>query len=99
MKTIMRNLTGVLLVAAAALGTARPQSATQELRLSDIKAQQPREAVIASAPCPETIRSRRSEDEVNMIRHETKRPHRTQDPLLQMYWLGWLAQTGRPCLQ
>ena len=31
MKTIMRNLTGVLLVAAAALGTARPQSATQEL--------------------------------------------------------------------
>jgi hypothetical protein len=51
MKTIMRNLTGVLLVAAAALGTAGPQSATQELRLSDIKAQQPREAIIASAPC------------------------------------------------
>jgi hypothetical protein len=51
MKTIMRNLTGALLVATAALGTGWPQGATQELRLSDIRAQQPQETVFASAPC------------------------------------------------
>jgi hypothetical protein len=48
---IMRNLTGALLVAAAALGTGRPQSAAQEIRLSDIRAQQPPETIYASAPC------------------------------------------------
>jgi hypothetical protein len=51
MKTIMRNLTGALFVAAVALGTARPQSAAQEIRLSDIRAQQPPESIYASAPC------------------------------------------------
>ena len=47
MKTIMRNLTGTILVTAAALGTGRPQ----ELRLIDIRAQQPQETIVASAPC------------------------------------------------
>jgi hypothetical protein len=52
MKTIMRNLTGATLVAAAALGTGRPQSAPQGIRLSDIRAQQPPETIYASAPVP-----------------------------------------------
>jgi hypothetical protein len=52
MKTIMRNLTGATLVAAAALGIGRPQgAAAQEIRLSDIRAQQPQETIYASAPC------------------------------------------------
>jgi hypothetical protein len=52
MKTIMRNLTGATLVAAAALGMGRPQGgAAQEIRLSDIRAQQPQETIYASAPC------------------------------------------------
>jgi hypothetical protein len=51
MKTFMRNLTGALFVAAAALGTARPQSAAQEISLSYIRAQQPPESIYASVPC------------------------------------------------
>jgi hypothetical protein len=51
MKSIVRCLTGALLVAAAALGTGRPQSADHELRLSEIRAQQPQEAIFASAVC------------------------------------------------
>jgi hypothetical protein len=51
MKTIVRYIAGALLVAAAALGTGRPQSADHELRLSDIRAQQPQEAIFASAVC------------------------------------------------
>jgi hypothetical protein len=51
MKTIMRNLTGATLVAAAALGMGRPQGAAQEIRLSDIRAQQPQETIYASALC------------------------------------------------
>lgn len=52
MKTIMRSLTGAALVAAAALGMGRPQgAAAQEIRLSDIRAQQPQETIYASAPC------------------------------------------------
>lgn len=51
MKTIMRNLAGALLAAAAALGTGQPQSTAHELRLSDIRAQQPQETIYASAPC------------------------------------------------
>lgn len=47
MKTIMRNLTGTILVTAAVLGTGR----SQELRLNDIKAQQSQETIVASAPC------------------------------------------------
>jgi hypothetical protein len=51
MKTIMKNLTGALLVAAAALATAQPQSAARELSISDIKAQWPPEAIFASDFC------------------------------------------------
>jgi len=52
MKTIMKNLTGALVIAAAALGTAWPQSASHDLRLSDIEAKQPsREAILDSALC------------------------------------------------
>jgi hypothetical protein len=51
LKTILRNLTGAMLVAAAALGMGRPQGAAQEISLSDIKAQQPQETIYASAPC------------------------------------------------
>ena len=51
MKTIMRNLTGTVLVVAAVLGTGPTQSTAQEIRLSDIRAQQPQEAIYASAPC------------------------------------------------
>jgi len=51
MKTITRNLTGALFFAAAGLGTARPQSAAQEIHLSDIRAQQSQESIFASAPC------------------------------------------------
>jgi hypothetical protein len=51
MKTTMKNLTGALLIAVAALGTARPQSTAPELRLSDIRVQQPQETIFASAPC------------------------------------------------
>jgi hypothetical protein len=59
MKTIMWNLTGALLVTAATLGTGRPQSAPQEIRLSDIRAQQPRETIFASAPCQRVRESKR----------------------------------------
>ncbi len=55
MMTIMRNLTGALLAAAAALGTGRPQSASQELSLSDIRAQWPQETVFASALCQRAL--------------------------------------------
>jgi hypothetical protein len=65
MKTIMRNLTGATLVAAAALGMARPQSAAQEIRLSDIRAQQPPETIYASAPCQRVRESPR-----HMIAHK-----------------------------
>lgn len=51
MKTIMKNLTGALLVAAAALATAQPQSAARELSISDIKAQWPPSAIFASDFC------------------------------------------------
>lgn len=51
MKTILRNLTGTLLVAAAALGMGRPQSTAQEIRLRDLRAQQPQEVIYASALC------------------------------------------------
>jgi hypothetical protein len=51
MKTIMRSLTGATLVAVAALGMGRPLGAAQEIRLSDIRAQQPQETIYASAPC------------------------------------------------
>ena len=50
MNTIMRYLTGALL-SAAAFGTARPQNATQEVSLNEIKAQQRPETIYASAPC------------------------------------------------
>src|ERR1700693_6060434 len=51
MRAFMRILTGGAFVAAAVLRTALPQSTTPELRLSDIKAQQPQETIFASAPC------------------------------------------------
>ena len=47
MKTIMRNLTGTILVTASVLGIGR----SQESRLSEIRAQQPQETIVASAPC------------------------------------------------
>lgn len=47
----MKNLTGALLIAAAALGTAQPQSAARELSISDTKAQWPPEAKFASDFC------------------------------------------------
>ena len=50
MKTIIGNLTGALLIAAT-LGMGRSQSAAQEIRLRNIKAQQPQETIFASAPC------------------------------------------------
>lgn len=56
MNMIMRYVTGALLIAAA---TARPQSATQEVSLSDIKTQQPQEAIVASAPCQRAIEAPR----------------------------------------
>src|SRR5579863_374769 len=59
MKTIMKNLTGALLVAAAALGMGRPQGAAQGIRLSDIRAQQPQETIYASAPCQRARESQR----------------------------------------
>jgi hypothetical protein len=51
MKAIMRNLTGAMFIAAAAIRTGFPQGAAQELRLSDLRAQQPQEAIFASVPC------------------------------------------------
>lgn len=51
MKTIMRSPNVALLVVTAALGTACTRSAAQELRLSDIKAQQPQETICSSNPC------------------------------------------------
>lgn len=51
MKTIIKNLTGSLLITAAAIGTARPQCASQDLCLSDIKAQWPEETISASDLC------------------------------------------------
>jgi hypothetical protein len=51
MKTIVKNLTRVAIVIAVALGTGWPQSTAQELRLTDLKAQQPQETIRASAPC------------------------------------------------
>lgn len=59
MKTIMRNLTGATLVAVAALGMGRPQGAAQEIRLSDIRAQQPPETIYASALCQRARESER----------------------------------------
>jgi len=55
MKTIMRNLTCTLLVAAAALGTGRTQSASRELSLTDIRAQSPQETIFASALCQHAL--------------------------------------------
>ena len=49
MMTIMRNLTGAVLITAAALGAGSQQSA--DLRLSDVKAQQPQETIFASVLC------------------------------------------------
>lgn len=54
MKTIMKNLTGALL-AAAALGSALPQSATHEPSLNHIKAQWPPETLFASALCQRAL--------------------------------------------
>jgi hypothetical protein len=51
MRTNMSNLTGAALVAAAALVMGQTQNATQELRISDIRAQQPPETIYASALC------------------------------------------------
>jgi hypothetical protein len=51
MKSILKYLTGALLVTAEAFGTALPQDASQGLRLSDIRAQQPEEKIFASALC------------------------------------------------
>lgn len=52
MKTMMRKLTGALFLTAAALGAAWPQSASRDLRLSDLKAKQlPEETIFDSAPC------------------------------------------------
>jgi hypothetical protein len=59
MKTLMRKLAGATMVVAAALGTGRPQSAAQEIRLRDIKAQQPQVAISASAPCQRARESSR----------------------------------------
>jgi hypothetical protein len=54
--TIIRNLTGALLAAAAALGTGRPQqSASHALSLSDIRAQWPQETIFASALCQRAL--------------------------------------------
>jgi len=50
-KSMIPNLAATMLVTLAALGTAQPQDAPQELRLSDIKAQQPSETIYASALC------------------------------------------------
>lgn len=50
MKTMMRYLSGAAL-AAAALGTAQPQSAARELSISDIEAQWPAETLFASDLC------------------------------------------------
>lgn len=55
MKTIMRNLTSTLLVAAAALETGRTQSASRELSLTDIRAQSPQETIFASALCQRAL--------------------------------------------
>ena len=41
----------IIIIAAAALGTAWPQSAIHDLRLRDLKAKQPPEAIFDSAPC------------------------------------------------
>lgn len=51
MQTILRNVAGAMLLAVAALRTGWPQSAGQEIRLSDIRAQQPPESIYASDPC------------------------------------------------
>jgi len=51
MQTILRNVVGAMLVAVAALRTGWPQSTAQEIRLSDIRAQQPPESIYASDPC------------------------------------------------
>ena len=59
MKTIMRSLTGALLIAAAVIVTGRTESAAQEVRLSDIRVQQPLETVYASAPCQRARESQR----------------------------------------
>ena len=59
MTMIMGNLTGAVLIAAVAFGMGRPQSAAQELSLSDIRAQQPRETIYASDPCQRAKESTR----------------------------------------
>lgn len=54
MRTNIRNLTIALLVAVAAHGTARSQSA-RELSLSDIRAQWPQETIFASSLCERAL--------------------------------------------
>jgi hypothetical protein len=51
MPTIMRNVACAMLVAVAALRTGWPQSASEELSLSDIRAQHPPESIYSSNPC------------------------------------------------
>jgi hypothetical protein len=55
MKIIMPYLICLALAITAAPGTSRPQSAAQELRLSDIRAQYPQEKIFASAPCQRAL--------------------------------------------
>jgi hypothetical protein len=59
MKVTVRNLTGALLVGVAALATGQQQAAAPELRLSDLRAQQPQEKILASAPCQRATASPR----------------------------------------
>jgi hypothetical protein len=54
MRTIIKNLTGALLIAGAALGSARSQNA-RELSLSDIRAQWPQETIFASSLCQRAL--------------------------------------------
>lgn len=51
MKTIMRNLIGLAFIAAAVVRAALTQNTTPELRLRDIKAQQPQETIYESMAC------------------------------------------------
>jgi hypothetical protein len=67
MNTIMRNVTCSLLVAASALGTGRTQSTSREMLLSGLKAQQPQETILASAPCQ---RARENSPRVGIVRND-----------------------------
>ena len=51
MKAIGHKLVGATFTAAAVLATGQEQSASKELRVDDMMAQQPRKAIVASAPC------------------------------------------------